>query len=727
MFFISAIRVLFYICLVWERTEMATQEEYESELRRLRDRYMELLASKETTPESIAERFSKKYEPLALRSVKEYPNSAILFSYLGFGYHFFYSDEDRRFELAEHYYSEAITLGNRYARTTCGGPGLAFLYWQYGKLDDARRICAQLDSGWFSSVAEWWWRDFVMLPMMFDDVMPSQDIPSTFNSFAWAPWEISQASPYQQFVLMLHGFNRMKDTWNSYDYDYKCVVLKNLMGTYAEHLDWSSRGYKGARPGFVTQQLKTLKKQIDELENMLELFDNLIKQNVMPLSRGIQQTLSKIKYQLTLFRSEYKFITERQEIKLLEILLATAQTHPQPEKFYLEDDFFRLEEIRTLFNFHPSLLEERRVLKVLQGLYDLEWADQDIDTTEDEFRLWMSYYIGEISRQIGDNAHAERYLERPSGYLKGEDGVIRSYGTVLTVNGKVSQAIKVFQKIDDPTKEDKRHLDMLISVSAGNTQILNQYFLVTPSEPSIGDVLKRINVQNMGLLETDFASQDAYASEVANRISEQIQLSVGSAGSKEEHKSLRAKCSAEFAPVWEYFPVKLQDSIITASKVYDFLHEAKDIDCVLGVLAFGTICEHAIKESFVRFLAEHLDAMNYGNPLVYDGGSLNRHNSWVNALDNAKSQILQELLRMAKQRNHPIAQFMEAKRIDRWAWSVKLYPLIDRIRLLRNRAAHVSDKTFTIVELNEVRSILWTQGLLYEVGEFVRLCTLDKR
>jgi len=626
---------------------MATQKEYESELCSLQNKYMESLTSKYTTPESLAEKFSKEYEPLALRAVKEYPNSVMILCYLGFGYHFFCNDEGRRFELAEHAYSRAIDLSAA-EESDFGGPALALLYWQFGKLDDARRIYAQIGSDWFYSVAEWWWRDLVMLPMIFDDVMPSQDIPRAFTYFAWAPWSIGEEWPYQQFVLTLHGFNRMINTWDSYDYSDKATVLRNLIQIYTQHLDWSSRRYRGARPGFVTQQLKTLKKRIDELESTLELSDNQIRQDVTPLSREIQQAISEIKYQLTLARSEYKFITERQEIKLLEMMLATAQTHPQLEIFYLEDDFFGLKEIRTLFNFYPSLLEERRILKVLQGLYDLEWADQDMDTTEDEFLLWMAYYIGEISRQIGDNAHAERYLERPFGYLKGEDEVIRSYGTVLAVNDKVSQAIKVLQKIDDSTIEDKRRLDILIALSTGNTQVVNFNYFMTSADSSIGDVLKRINVQNLGLLETDFASQDDYASEVANRISEQIQLSMDSVGSKEEHKNSRVKCSVDFSSVWEYFPTKLQDNIVTASKVYDFLHESKDLDCSPGVLEFSVICEHAIKESFARFLAEYLDDINHPNPLEYGQGKiLKRKDTWAIALGTTNFHILQELLCMS--------------------------------------------------------------------------------
>ena len=66
--------------------------------------------------------------------------------------------------------------------------------------------------------------------------------------------------------------------------------------------------------------------------------------------------------------------------------------------------------------------------------------------------------------------------------------------------------------------------------------------------------------------------------------------------------------------------------------------------------------------------------------------------------------------------------FMTEMSIDRWAWSVKLYGLIDKVRILRNDAAHKSNPDFTVIELREIRSILWTQGLLYEIGELLRLC-----
>jgi len=719
---------------------MAEYERNESvkEIAGLCERYFEFIESG-VSLESIAKRFRTEFEPLAVRKIQEEPDNAFLTAFLAVGYHFFCNEDERRFELAEHYYSEAIKLEKQYTATvyapdfvTCGEPGLAFLYWQYGRLDEARKIWDQFDSkqyeygmGGLCGVAEWWWRDVVMLPMMFEDVVPKRDISDAFEGFALAPWSYEEEWPYQQFVLMLHSFNLMQDRWNDYDYDYRSSFLKNLILTYIQHLDRDSHGFKGSHPEFVAQQVEILEKRIDKLESDYETLDGLSEQFEGMTARILVQALARTKYQLGLAREEYEFLAEKQEVRLLEIMLETAHTNPHLEKWYFDDFFYDWKEFRTLFSFRPSLLQERRILKALQGLHDLEMKGKIVGAIKDEFIAWISYYIGEISRQIGKNENAQRYLERAYEYLKNEDDVIRSYGRVLGLIGEPTEAVKILENISNPTEADRERCELL-NARKGTTQIIHvNLFWPSQTVGSIGELLGRINVQIPKQLEADPAAQALHFEEESNRLF--AQLKNATERFPRDYDFKRLECEAEFASVWVHFPKGLQEEIIETSLLFsDYLSRSGEVNCISGIVLLGTVCEHALKLSVFKFLAMYLEETRYSAPLkFYRSGKqkqCDKKGSWTDSLGNTLFVDMQEMLRMARDKNHPIGKFIEAKGVDRWMWSQRLPPLIDRIRLLRNEAAHKPDRRFSVAELNEARAILWTRGFLYEVGEVLRLC-----
>ncbi|MBI3960368.1 MAG: tetratricopeptide repeat protein [Chloroflexi bacterium] len=720
---------------------MVQPTEAESKLCKLRDKYMERLASSDSIEyirKAIAEEFKTEYEPLVLRSIKEDPTNSMLYHYLGFGYHFFSDDESRRFELAEDAYLRAISLrpDDPYdSESKFGELALVYLYWQAGKIDDARRVwdstcrrSSEIFGSYFGSYE--WWMEYIKFPRMFQDISEGDKLARDFLSLGWDTINIEGWFEYI-FKFMLRGVNLAGKDWpRIFDPDEYSRALGEIFDHFFYRVKWYSKKESIDPADYRDRLQKSLSERREELIEHLALLTSILPniREGLPeeAAADFDKTRARLeadaKYELNFIEDEYKFIVEQQDIGFLEQfvdILENYSEHIDLSHSYVAYVVDLARKLPTFFQFRPDYLKNRRVLRILRFFYDRgDWKE-----SSKEIRIYVGYYVGEVLRQIGDYAEAERWLEEAFEHIENNDKVARSYGHTLAMNRKQSQAVKVYQRIKRPNNQDNDLLDVLMA-STGNTtiNILNILSSRSSSVLSIADVLKRIDVQNVGVLESDFETPEQYATQVGKQIFDRIQSSIDQGG-ESEYEKVRLKCAAEFSVIWEYFPKNLQDQIVTASHTYNSLSEYEDMNCNTGIILFGTICEHALKLSVFKFLAKYLEEIQHNSPLKFDGGGkCEKNGTWANSFDGMLFVNLQTILRMARDERHPIRKFMDSKKIDHLLWSKILPQHINRIRDLRNDAVHKSERDFGVAELNEARAILWTRGFLYEVGEVLRLC-----
>ncbi len=246
-----------------------------------------------------------------------------------------------------------------------------------------------------------------------------------------------------------------------------------------------------------------------------------------------------------------------------------------------------------------------------------------------------------------------------------------------------------------------------------------------PTGGSIGDILQRFNVHSPKLLEADLATQELRLAEDSDKLFNQLRNFFYR--NPRDYDSKRVESEAEFGTIWDYFPKTLQEQIVTASVMFDYYIRNGDIYCGDGISLLGRLCEHAIKLSFVQHFAAYLEVNKHASSLkLVNNESLamhKAHQTWSDHLMECMFSKIEKLIPMAQVSEHPVANFMDANGIDKSTWATKQYLLITQVKELRNRATHDPNRQFSVAELKEIRAILWTRGLLYEVGELLRLCT----